>query len=482
LNDQNRAPILEALQQLKLNKTVPFDVPGHKRGKGNPILTEFLGEKCMSVDVNSMKPLDNLCHPVSVIRDAEELAAKAFGAAHSFFMVGGTTSSVQAMILSVVKRDDKIILPRNVHQSVINSLVLCGAVPVYINPQTDKRLGIALGMSLCDVRDAIQKNPDAKAVLVNNPTYYGICSDLRSIVQMAHEHGMKVLVDEAHGTHFYFGKDMPVSAMAAGADLAAVSMHKSGGSLTQSSLLLCGAEVNEQYVRKIVNLTQTTSGSYLLMSSLDISRRNLALNGVEIFEKVKRFSQYAREEINEIGDYYAYSRELINGDSIFDFDTTKLSVNTLGVGLAGIEVYDILRDDYDIQIEFGDLSNILAYISVGDKTKNIERLISALAEIKRLYRKDDIEMLESEYINPVVEMSPQEAFYAEKHSKPLMDCVGEICCEFVMCYPPGIPILAPGERITTDIVNYIRYAKEKGCMITGPEAMDADYLTVLGGK
>lgn len=482
MNDQNRAPILEALQQLKLNKTVPFDVPGHKRGKGNPILTEFLGEKCMSVDVNSMKPLDNLCHPVSVIRDAEELAAKAFGAAHSFFMVGGTTSSVQAMILSVVKRDDKIILPRNVHQSVINSLVLCGAVPVYINPQTDKRLGIALGMSLCDVRDAIQKNPDAKAVLVNNPTYYGICSDLRSIVQMAHEHGMKVLVDEAHGTHFYFGKDMPVSAMAAGADLAAVSMHKSGGSLTQSSLLLCGAEVNEQYVRKIVNLTQTTSGSYLLMSSLDISRRNLALNGVEIFEKVKRFSQYAREEINEIGDYYAYSRELINGDSIFDFDTTKLSVNTLGVGLAGIEVYDILRDDYDIQIEFGDLSNILAYISVGDKTKNIERLISALAEIKRLYRKDDIEMLESEYINPVVEMSPQEAFYAEKHSKPLMDCVGEICCEFVMCYPPGIPILAPGERITTDIVNYIRYAKEKGCMITGPEAMDADYLTVLGGK
>ena len=482
MNRQSEAPLYEALLRLRENRIVPFDVPGHKRGRGNPELTAFLGEACMSVDVNSMKPLDNLCHPTGVIREAEALAAEAFGAAHAFFMVGGTTSSVQAMVLSSVKCGDSIILPRNVHQSVINALVLCGAVPVYVNPRTDRRLGISLGMSVRDVAAAIDAHPDAKAVLVNNPTYYGICSDIRSIVSLAHSRGMRVLADEAHGTHFYFGEHMPVSAMAAGADMASVSMHKSGGSLTQSSLLLCGGGVNPDYVRQIINLTQTTSGSYLLLSSLDLSRRNLALRGPEIFAKVSRFAQYAREEINAIGDYYAYSRELVNGDSIFDFDETKLSVNTLDLGLAGIEVYDLLRDEYDIQIEFGDLGNILAYISVGDKTKNIERLISALGEIRRLYRRERVGMLESEYIAPCVELSPQEAFYAEKTSLPLEECEDRVSCEFVMCYPPGIPIVAPGERVTGQIIRYIRYAREKGCVITGPECMDSSRLNVWKGS
>ena len=244
---------------LKRMRIVPFDVPGHKRGKGNPELTKFLGEHCMSVDVNSMKPLDNLCHPVSVIKEAEELAADAFGAAHAFFMVNGTTSAVQAMVMSCCKHGEKIILPRNVHRSVINALVINGAIPVYINPKMNHELGISLGMSLDDVKRAISENPDAKAVLVNNPTYYGICSNLREITRLAHESGMKVLVDEAHGTHFYFSDDLPVSAMEAGADMASVSMHKSGGSLTQSSILLMGHDVNDGYVRQIVNLTQTTS-------------------------------------------------------------------------------------------------------------------------------------------------------------------------------------------------------------------------------
>ena len=365
--DQNKAPIYEALQKFRQMRVVPFDVPGHKHGRGNPELTQFLGEQCVQVDVNSMKPLDNLCHPISVIREAEQLTADAFGAAKAFLMVGGTTSSVQTMVLSVCKRGDKIILPRNVHRSVINALVLCGAVPVYVNPDVDTRLGISLGMKREQVAKAIEKHPDAVAVLVNNPTYYGICSDLRAIVKMAHDAGMYCLADEAHGTHFYFGENMPVSAMEAGADMAAVSMHKSGGSLTQSSLLLTGPNINSGHVRQIINLTQTTSGSYLLMSSLDISRRNLALRGKEVFAKVVSMAHYGREEINAIGGYYAFGEELINGDSVFDFDPTKLSVHTRDIGLAGIEVYDILRDEYDIQIEFGDIGNILAYLSIGDR-------------------------------------------------------------------------------------------------------------------
>ena len=476
---QTNAPIEEALVRMKRARLVPFDVPGHKRGRGNPELAEFLGTACLDVDVNSMKMLDNLCHPVSVIRDAERLAAEAFRAAHAFFMVSGTTGSVQAMILSTVGRGDKIIMPRNVHRSAINALILCGAVPIYVNPGIEDTLGIALGMRTDDVADAMERHPDAKAVFVNNPTYYGICSDLRAITEKAHARGMKVLVDEAHGTHLYFSDRLPTAAMDAGADMAAISMHKSGGSLTQSSILLCADTMPLGYVHQIINITQTTSASYLLLASLDISRRNLALRGREVIDRIIGLVAYARDEINAIGDYYAYGRELIDGDAVYNFDTTKLSIYTRATGLAGIEVYDILRDDYDIQTEFGDIANLLAYVSVGDRPKDIERLVAALAEIRRNYRKDPSKTLKMEYIDPVVVCGPQDAFYAEKESLPIQETKGRICAEFVMCYPPGIPILAPGEEITDEILTYIRYAKKKGCQITGPEDMSIQRLNVM---
>ena len=476
---QINAPIYEALRKFRRMRVVPFDVPGHKRGRGNMELTEFLGEDCMNVDVNSMKPLDNLCHPVSVIKDAEELAAEAFGAAHAFFMVGGTTSAVQSMIMYACKSGEKIIMPRNVHRSAINALILTGAIPVYVDPDCNNELGIPLGMSVSQVEKAIRENPDAKAILVNNPTYYGICSDIKKITELAHANNMLMLADEAHGTHFYFGENFPISAMAAGADIASASMHKSGGSLTQSSFLLMGERINADYMRQVVNLTQTTSASYLLLSSLDISRKRLSLSGREIFEKTVQMAEYAREEINSIGGYYAFSRELVNGDSVYDFDVSKLSVHTLPIGLAGIEVYDLLRDEYDIQIEFGDIGNILAYISVGDRTRDIERLISALAEIKRRFGKSGTGMLTQEYINPVVAETPRRAFYADKMSLPLDEAAGHVCSEFVMCYPPGIPILAPGELITPQIIEYIKYAKEKGCQMTGTEDINIERLNVL---
>ena len=478
--NQDKAPVYEALTEFRRNRVVPFDVPGHKRGRGNPELVKLLGKQCVELDVNSMKPLDNLCHPISVIKEAEELAAEAFGAAKAFLMVGGTTSAVQTMVLTACKSGEKIILPRNVHRSVINALVINGATPIYVNPDVDKKLGIALGMKISQVEKAIEENPDAVAILVNNPTYYGICSNLKKIVEIAHAHNMLVLVDEAHGTHFYFGENMPISAMAAGADMSSVSMHKSGGSLTQSSFLLAGPNVSPGYIRQVINLTQTTSASYLLMASLDISRRNLALKGREAFATVTNIAEYARKAINKIGGYYAYGKELINGDSIYDFDTTKLTVFTLDIGLAGIEVYDLLRDEYDIQLELGDIGNVLAYISIGDRMREVERLVSALYDIKRLYSKDRSGLFDHEYINPLVVLTPKEAFYADKEEMiPINETVGRICTEFVMSYPPGIPILAPGERITQEILDYILYAKEKGCSLTGPEDEKCERLNVI---
>lgn len=478
-NRQKEAPIYEALEKFRKKRVVPFDVPGHKRGRGNPELAQLLGERCVSLDVNSMKPLDNLCHPVSVIRDAEELAAEAFGAEHAFLMVGGTTSAVQSMILTVCKTGDKIILPRNVHRSAINALVLCGAIPVYVDMKVEEKIGIALGLETEALKNTIKQHPEAVAVLVNNPTYYGICSDMKEIVEIAHKAGMKVLVDEAHGTHLSFVEELPISGIAAGADMSAISMHKSGGSLTQSSILLTGNNMNAEHVRQMINLTQTTSASYLLLSSLDISRRNLALRGEDSFRKVAKMAEYARNEINAIGGYYAYGKELINGSSVYDFDVTKLSVYTQGIGLTGIEVYDLLRDEYDIQIEFGDIGNILAYISIGDRLQDIERLVGALADIKRLYQKDGSDLIQGEYIQPELVLSPKEAFYKERQSLSLMDAVDRVCGEFVMCYPPGIPILAPGEKITQEIVDYIIFAKEKGCSLQGTEDPKVEHLNVI---
>lgn len=476
---QDNAPVLEALQRMKAARLLPFDVPGHKRGRGNAELLEFLGETALSYDVNSMKMLDNLCHPVSVIKDAEDLAAEAFKAAAAFFMVNGTSSAVEAMIMTAVKDGEKIIMPRNVHRSAINALILSGGVPVYVNPATNDNLGIALGMRLKDVMKAVEENPDAKAIFINNPTYYGVCSNIREIVKLAHNNNMLALADEAHGTHLYFNPRLPMSAMEAGADMAAVSLHKSGGSLTQSSMLLLGKNVNAGYASQIVNLTQTTSASYLLMASLDVTRRNLYLNGEKVFDKVINLVEYARDEINAVGDYYAYGREITDGDAAFDFDITKLSVYTRSIGLTGLEVYDILRDEYDIQIEFGDLGNILAYVSVGDREKDIERLVAALSEIRRNYKKDSSKLLKISYIEPKVSCPPKEAFYANKKALPLDECEGEIATELVMAYPPGIPILSPGELITEEILDYIKYAKKKGAQLTGTEDATLVRLNVI---
>lgn len=479
--DQKHAPIYEALKKHKANRIVPFDVPSHKGGRGNEQLTDFLGINCMRADVNSMKPLDNLCHPTSVIREAEIIASEAFGAKNVFFMVNGTTSAVQAMVMSVCKAGDKIILPRNVHRSVINALVICGAIPIYINPGINKTLGIALGVEVEELEKILIENSDAKAVLINNPTYYGVCSNLKEIVTLCHKKGIKVLVDEAHGTHFYFGDDMPINAMQAGADMASVSMHKTGGSLTQSSFLLCGSDIDCSYVRQIINLTQTTSASYLLLTSLDLARKNIVQNGKEMFAKTIKHAEYARSEINKIGGFWAFSTDIVDGKAVYAFDKTKLSIHTRAMGLAGVEVYDLLRDEYDIQIEFGDLGNILAIISSGDRALEIERLIASLSEIKRLYGKNPIGLLEHEYINPTLVMSPQKAFFGNKKMIDIKQSSGYVAGEFVMSYPPGIPILAPGERITEQIIDYILYAKDKGCLITGPQDMEIKKINVVEG-
>ena len=463
--NQNSTPLADALREQVQKAYIPFDVPGHK---GNlDVLSEYFGEACLLLDKNSRAGIDYLCQPRGVIREAEALAAEAFGAADAFFMVGGTTSSVQAMVMSACVPGEKIILPRNVHYSVINAVILAGAVPIYIEPQVHPRVGISLGMRIYDVCKCIRRNPDARAILINNPTYYGICSNMEELVKIAHQNGLLVLVDEAHGTHFYFGDGLPKAAMHCGADLSSVSMHKTGGSLTQSSMLLSNGRLDKNHITNIINLTRTTSASYLLLASLDIARQYLATKGREVLNANLREICKAREAINRIGGYYAFGADCIDKDSIFDFDLSKLSVNTFDIGLAGIEVYSLLRDEYGIQLEFGDTANILALSTLGDRPEDNRRLIAALADIKSRYGNKNPKTFSYEYIAPMPIMPPRDAFYAVKERKRITLCEGEICGDAIMCYPPGIPILAPGELITAQIINHIIYASQKGCSVTG---------------
>lgn len=482
--DQSMTPLFTALKEYHSKSVIPFDVPGHKHGVGISEFAEFVGNRVLEVDVNSMKCLDNLCNPIGVIQEAQDLAAEAYWSDYAYFMVNGTTAAVQAMIMSTCEPGDKIILPRNAHKSATSAIILSGAMPVYIQPEINEELGIAMGVSVEEVEWAIGKHPDAKAIFLVNPTYYGAISDLGAIVKIAHRNGMAVLVDEAHGAHMNFHKDLPDSAMAVGADMAAVSMHKTGGSLTQSSILLLrDGIIDENHVKTTINLMQTTSASYLLMSSLDVARKQLAINGEDMLENVLKLVRDARDRVNKIEGLYAFGRELIDSPGVYDFDETKFSINVRKLGLTGYEVYDILRDEYNIQMELADMYNVLAIISLGDTQENLNALVDALEDIAKKYKRDEEVALQKNILkNPDLIVSPRDAYYSNKHYVALEKAAGEISGESVMVYPPGIPLIVPGERITQDMIEHIKALKEEECQLQGTEDPYVDYINVLGNE
>lgn len=473
-------PLIEAIRQYDKRNVVPFDVPGHKHGLGTKELVDFFGENVMRIDVNSMKCLDNIGNPVSVIKQAQELMADAYDAEHAFFLTNGTSSGVQAMIMSACQAGDKVILPRNAHKSAINALILGGITPVYVQPDMNERLGIAMGVTVEKIKEAIALHPDAKAVFLINPTYYGASSDIESIVRLCHSHDMAVLVDEAHGAHLHFHNELPMSAMQAKADMSAVSMHKTGGSLTQSSaLLLRGNIIDKDRVKTILNLTTSTSASYLLMASLDGARKILSTRGEQMLTTTLRLSRDARSEINAIEGLYAFASELIDQKGVYAFDETKLSINVTGIGLTGFEVYDLLRDEYNIQMELGDINNVLAIISLGDTKEALLSLVAALKDISIKYRKPGFDCRAKPLKNPEVVVIPRDAFYMQKKILPLKDSVGEIAGEYIMAYPPGIPILSPGERITKEIIDYIDILKTQKSVLTDNHDPSGEFIKVL---
>lgn len=481
--DQKKTPLFDAVKKYVDDKVVQFHVPGHKQGKGLQEFREYVGERVLQMDANGMEDLDYANNPTGVIYESEQLMANAYGAQNAYFLVNGTTSGVQAMIMSACEPGDKIIIPRNAHKSTIGGIILSGAMPVYIQPEINERLGIAMGITETSLKKAVKEHPHAKAVFVINPTYYGAVSDLKSIVRIAHRHEMAVLVDEAHGAHMSFHDDFPLTAMEVGADMSSASIHKTAGSLTQSAvLLLRGNMIAPERVKQVLNLTYTTSSSYILMCSLDVARKQLATCGSEMLEETLALARWARDEINNIEGLYAFGKELVGTPGCTDFDETKLSINVRGIGLSGYQMETRLRKEYNIQVELSDIYNILAIVSIGDRKEDLQALINALKDIASKTGVVDFERCVSIPQNPKMIVSPRDAFYSTKKVVLLEESAGEIAGEMVMAYPPGIPVVCLGERITKDIIDYIKVLKEQRCELQGTADPYVNYIRVLGSE
>lgn len=482
--NQEKTPLYDALQNYINDQTIPFHVPGHKQGRGNSELGRIFGENTVKMDLSCMEDLDNICNPKGVIKEAENLAAALYKADNAFFLVNGTTSGIQAMIMSVCRPGDKIILPRNAHKSAIGGIILSGAHPIYIEPEIDPLMGVAMGVTVEKVREVLELHPDAKGIFIINSTYYGITSNLQEIVKVAHSYNIPVLVDEAHGAHFVFHEDLPMSAMEAGADLAASSTHKLMGSLTQSSMLLHkGNLVSPEYIKAVLNLTQSTSPSYILLASLDLARRDIAINGKEKINRTLRLATKAKEELKKIEGLYVLDRDILNNNGKYDLDPIKLVINVRDLGFSGYEIERILRHKYKIQVELSDLYNIITLITIGDNEETIEILINSLKEIVAGRNPQKMVRFTTSIPNlPEQQVLPKDAFYGESHLIPLSEAEGEISAEMIMAYPPGIPIICPGERITKEIVEYIQLLHKEEAILQGTQDPQVKNIKVLNSR
>lgn len=479
--DHSKTPIFTFLQEYTKMDITPFFVPGHKHGHGLKEFSKFVGENVLAMDITSLPESDNLANPIGIIREAQRLVADAFGAEKAYFLVNGTSEGVQVMIRSAIKPGEQIIIPRNAHKSTVGGLILSGAVPVYVYPEVHPELGITTVVDSATIKQAFKQHPFAKAVFAINPTYYGMVADLKTIVRTAHREGAVVLVDEAHGAHMGFHDDFPLTGMEVGADMSAASLHKTGGSLTQSSVLLIrGNRISQDNVQQTLNLTRTTSPSYLLMASMDVARKQLALYGDELLDETLELARYARREINEIEGLYAFDNDLNGKYGIYDLDETKLSIYIGRLGTTGYAIERELMKKYGIGLEMADLNNILALITIGDTKDSVDRLLHALRELVKAHGIHDVKKTVQFPEMPDLIVSPREAFYGTKKTIHLEYAAGEISGEMLMAYPPGIPLICPGERITQDIVDYVKVLKEQRAALQGTSDPYVNHIRVLG--
>ena len=463
---QYSLPLLSKLEQLAQAADTPFYCPGHKRGQGtSSALLKVFGHSVFQADLPELPELDNLFAPTGVIAQAQALAAEAFGAEKTCFLVNGSTCGIMAAILATCNTGDKIILPRNVHQSAIAGLILSGAIPIFLNPEYDPQWDLSYSFTPEALIKALSDHPDTKAVLSIYPTYQGVCGDIEQIAAITHHHDIPLLVDEAHGAHFKFHPELPISALEAGADLTVQSTHKVLSAMTQASMLhLRGDRVEPDRIKQALQLVQSTSPSNILLASLDAARQQMATQGNVLLSQTLQLAATAREAIAQIPNLSVLSFSSPT-PGFQAFDQTRLTVKLDQLGWTGFDADNMLRQQWQVTAELPSLRHLTFIISLGNRERDINRLVEAL---RHLPPQAPLSSLTNLPVLPSsICLSPREVFFAPRESVAIADSPGRTCAETICPYPPGIPVLMPGEVITESSVDYLKQISKLGAEITG---------------
>ena len=480
--NQCRMPFVESLEEYASQGFAAFHTPGHKLGTGAPdMLTEWMGS-ALPYDLGVMYALDDLHEPEGALADAQSLAAELYGADMTRFSINGTTALIQTMILSVVRTGDYIIVPREAHRSVMSGLILSGAMPVYFESRIDSRFGIPTGARPEDIREAFARCPEAKAVLLVYPNYYGVASDIRACVEEAHRLGLAVLIDEAHGAHLPFHPDLPTEAIAAGADLVAQSTHKLVGSLTQTSMLhVKGRLVSHERVHEVFRMLQSTSPNYIFLASLDMARHQMAVEGEALLARTLQLARYTAKMLNGIPGVCVPRCESFD-PPIHSLDETKLCIDVRGAGLSGKRFETLLRAE-GIEVELVQGHHVLVLITLGDTDASVGRLVEAVRRVVAghgVLGGGEAEFFEDMCLpRPVVACSPREAYESSTETVRLAEAVGRIAAETISYYPPGIPFLTPGERVTEELLRYTEYKRRGGYKPDGASDPTLETIRVI---
>jgi arginine decarboxylase len=480
--DQHRTPYFQALLDYVDSGVLPFHTPGHIQGRGMDLaFREYVGDNICAIDLTPMPGIDDLLQPTESIKEAQELAAHAWGADHSFFLINGSTSGNQCMMMTAVNPGDKIAVPRNSHKSMLGGLIMSGAEPVYMQPEVDEELRMDHCVTPQTVDQTLREHPDLVAVYLVSPTYYGVAADLESIERIVHDAGKLLLIDEAWGPHFHFHPALPLSATRAGADLSINSTHKMLSAFSQCAMLhQKGKRVSLDRLTGVLKMFLSTSPNLPMVASLDVARKQMATEGEALLTRTIELAQETRARLNEIPGIYCFGEELRGRKGVFALDPTKMTVTVTGLGYTGYEASEVLRRRHNIQVELADLFNVVALFTIGTTREAADRLVSAFRDMARDDRELDMfapsGILEQRLRRgnfrlppvPPMRMRPREAFLAPAEFVKFRESAGRICAETLTPYPPGIPVIAPGEEITPEIVDYVRLELKAGVRVQGP--------------
>ena len=485
--NQKNTPLFDAIINFANNQSpTPFFIPGHKMGHGiNPKWKDFTSDNIFKMDLTEVTDLDDFHCPQGVIKESQLLAADAWGAKKSYFLVNGTSGGIIASILSTVQEGEKIIVPRNSHKSVSAALIMSGAVPVYVLPEYNSDLGLVCGMNPDALEEACMKNNDIKAVFGVSPTYHGICSDVKMLADITHKNNGIYIADEAHASHVYFSEKLPKGALMEGSDISCQSTHKMAGSLTQSSILhVNGDRIDIDFLEANLGLIQSTSPSYILMASLDLARSYIATEGNRIFDELYDIAKSARQEMSEIQGLRVLDSSLINQFSIYDYEPMRFVISAIDIGLDGYTLRKILFKEYNVEVEFSDDSYIICLLGIGSSKDDIERLLFALKAVSKKYsKKSELQEKDNRNINlpdlPQMYLTPREAWNSKKKKVLWENALGLICAETIVSYPPGVPVIYPGEKITKDIWEYLEGQRINGRHLHCSDEGKLEYINVI---